>query len=261
MLGRGFSANGDLLTAALSARRTGRRGRRGAPVPVDASHGPVITSTLRAPDERDGAGSGTRGFYLQDAGYPATLSWLLQFTVFPGVLRHVAAFVVQRLRSRLGSRRSILAPSLEALLGGDGLSEGTLPLLAMGLDVPDGVVGLDEHGGLTLDWSAKPAGPYYRQVVRAGRDVAASMQARFLEDPLTTTLRRFITVHPLGGCAMSVSPRDGVVDEWGRVHGHPGLHVVDGSVMPGPVGPNPSLTIAALADRFADKMIDDMKDR
>jgi cholesterol oxidase len=31
--------------------------------------------------------------------------------------------------------------------------------------------------------------------------------------------------------------------------------------MPGPVGPNPSLTIAALADRFADKMIDDMKGR
>jgi cholesterol oxidase len=26
--------------------------------------------------------------------------------------------------------------------------------------------------------------------------------------------------------------------------------------MPGPVGPNPSLTIAALADRFADRMIE-----
>ncbi len=43
--------------------------------------------------------------------------------------------------------------------------------------------------------------------------------------------------------------------------GHPRLHVADGSVMPGPVGPNPSLTIAALADRFADRMIDDKKDR
>jgi cholesterol oxidase len=27
--------------------------------------------------------------------------------------------------------------------------------------------------------------------------------------------------------------------------------------MPGPVGPNPSLTIAAVADRFADAMIED----
>jgi cholesterol oxidase len=43
----------------------------------------------------------------------------------------------------------------------------------------------------------------------------------------------------------------GVVDSWGEVFGHPGLIVADGSVMPGPVGANPSLTIAALADRFA----------
>jgi cholesterol oxidase len=27
-------------------------------------------------------------------------------------------------------------------------------------------------------------------------------------------------------------------------------------VMPGPVGPNPSFTIAALADRFADRIIE-----
>ena len=45
---------------------------------------------------------------------------------------------------------------------------------------------------------------------------------------------------------------EGVVDPWGRVYNHPGLHIADGSVMPGPVGPNPSLTIAGLADRFAD---------
>ena len=38
--------------------------------------------------------------------------------------------------------------------------------------------------------------------------------------------------------------------------GHPGLHVVDGSIMPGPVGPNPSLTIAALADRVADAILE-----
>ena len=55
---------------------------------------------------------------------------------------------------------------------------------------------------------------------------------------------------------MSDSPRHGVVDSWGRVHGHPGLWVADGSVMPGPVGKNPSFTIAALADRFADAMLE-----
>jgi cholesterol oxidase len=48
---------------------------------------------------------------------------------------------------------------------------------------------------------------------------------------------------------------EGVVDPYGEVFGYPGLYVADGAVMPGPVGANPSLTIAALADRFADRMI------
>jgi cholesterol oxidase len=40
-----------------------------------------------------------------------------------------------------------------------------------------------------------------------------------------------------------------VCDEYGEVFGYPGLHVVDGAAMPGPVGANPSLTIAAFAER------------
>jgi cholesterol oxidase len=48
---------------------------------------------------------------------------------------------------------------------------------------------------------------------------------------------------------------EGVVDSFGRVFGHEHLIVADGSVMPGPVGPNPSNTIAALAHRFAERLI------
>ena len=55
---------------------------------------------------------------------------------------------------------------------------------------------------------------------------------------------------------MGIDDAHGVVDPWGRVFNHPGLHIADGSVMPGPVGANPSLTIAALADRFADAIIE-----
>jgi cholesterol oxidase len=54
---------------------------------------------------------------------------------------------------------------------------------------------------------------------------------------------------------MARTPERGVVDAYGQVFGYPGLSVADGSVMPGPVGPNPSLTIAALADRFATWML------
>ena len=43
--------------------------------------------------------------------------------------------------------------------------------------------------------------------------------------------------------------------EYGEVFGYPGFVIADGSVMPGPVGPNPSNTISALAHRFADRSI------
>jgi cholesterol oxidase len=55
---------------------------------------------------------------------------------------------------------------------------------------------------------------------------------------------------------MADSPREGVVDSHGEVFGHPGLFVVDGAMMPGPVGPNPSLTIAAMAERCSQQMVE-----
>src|SRR5690606_9156794 len=40
------------------------------------------------------------------------------------------------------------------------------------------------------------------------------------------------------------------------VFGFPGLYIADGAAMPGPVGPNPSLTIAAHADRMATRLLE-----
>lgn len=56
------------------------------------------------------------------------------------------------------------------------------------------------------------------------------------------------TAHILGGCPMGDTPEEGAVDRRGEVFGHPGLHVVDGSVVPVNLGVNPSLTITALAE-------------
>ena len=75
-----------------------------------------------------------------------------------------------------------------------------------------------------------------------------------MDNPMTR-FRRVMTVHPLGGCPMGNSAEEGVVDTHGEVFNYPGLYVVDGSVMPGPTGANPALTIAAFADRCADKII------
>lgn len=57
-----------------------------------------------------------------------------------------------------------------------------------------------------------------------------------------------MTAHILGGCPMGESAADGVVGLDCQVHEYPGLYVIDGSIMPGNPGVNPSLSIAALAE-------------
>jgi cholesterol oxidase len=60
-----------------------------------------------------------------------------------------------------------------------------------------------------------------------------------------------LTAHPLGGV-----PLGKATDYYGRVNGYPGMYVVDGAVMPGNTGgANPSLTIAAMAERSLDEIV------
>lgn len=47
---------------------------------------------------------------------------------------------------------------------------------------------------------------------------------------------------------MAESPKEGVTDFSGKVHGYDNLYVVDGSIVPANLGVNPSLTITALAE-------------
>jgi cholesterol oxidase len=67
------------------------------------------------------------------------------------------------------------------------------------------------------------------------------------------------TAHILGGACMGASADDGVIDHRHRVFGYQGLYVIDGSAVSANPGVNPSLTIAALAER-AMTFIPDRKD-
>ncbi len=57
-----------------------------------------------------------------------------------------------------------------------------------------------------------------------------------------------VSAHMLGGCPFGPSAEEGVVGLDFQAHGYPGLYIVDGSIVPGNPGINPSLTIAALAE-------------
>jgi cholesterol oxidase len=57
------------------------------------------------------------------------------------------------------------------------------------------------------------------------------------------------TAHCLGGCGIGGSSHSGVVDSRHRVFGYKNMYICDGSVVAANLGVNPSLTIAALAER------------
>lgn len=58
-----------------------------------------------------------------------------------------------------------------------------------------------------------------------------------------------LTAHPLGSCRVGDDPRTSALDDAHELRGHPGLFVTDGSAVPTSLCVNPSLTIAALAER------------
>jgi cholesterol oxidase len=239
-LGRNWCGNGDLLGFLAKSRRA-----------LDAATGPVISSAIRYDGE---AG---RGYYIEDGGYPNFASWLLETTDAANIVRRVSRFAWRRFRQLvLRDPASNLSAELSNLIGDAKTSSGALPLLGMGRDMPDGKLSLDKNGKwLQNDWTIKTSRAYYNSVKRSMEGLAEALDAKFESQPLWY-FKRVVTVHPVGGCPMGETPEQGVVDPYGQVFGYPGLSIADGSVMPGPVGPNPSLTIAALADRFADRIIE-----
>jgi len=64
------------------------------------------------------------------------------------------------------------------------------------------------------------------------------------------------TAHILGGCPMGSNTDEGVINERFEVHGYPDMYVLDGSVIQGNLGVNPSLTITALSE-YAMSLIPD----
>ena len=87
------------------------------------------------------------------------------------------------------------------------------------------------------------------RIVGSARDLARLERRTLAASDFT-----LMGFHPLGTCRMATSPSRGVVDPDNQVFGHPGLFIVDGSVVPTSVAVNPQVTIMALATRAADRI-------
>lgn len=251
-LGTRFNGNGDLLTFLLNARDRNRIR------PLDASRGPVITSAIRLPDELDGGiggGAGQRGGYIQDGGYPGFVDWMVESADVPGEIARAARFVWERFVDFFSDAPDTnLSAELSDLIGNGALSVSSLPLLGMGRDTPDGVLRLKDDR-LDAVWTTESSEAHFERLRKTMQRMSDVLGADYADNPIWFR-KRVVTVHPLGGAPMGAHPGAGVCDAYGEVFGLPGLYIADGAAMPGPVGPNPSLTIAALADRMCTRLLE-----
>ena len=95
----------------------------------------------------------------------------------------------------------------------------------------------------------EPAIPSYIPVAnQAARHLAGQLGAYPSSSINEVVLNVPTTAHILGGATMGTTPAEGVIDARNRVFGYDNLYVVDGSMVPGNLGVNPSLTITAMAE-------------
>lgn len=90
---------------------------------------------------------------------------------------------------------------------------------------------------------------------RAEEIILTLLEARGLHD-IKQTVTYGRAHHHMGTCRMSTDPDSGVVDPECRVHGIENLYIVGSSVFPTGGARQPTLTIAALALRLADRLLD-----
>lgn len=213
----------------LCAKGKDRRG-------VDYTDGVAITSSFH-PDEhthvepvRYGRGSNLMGMLLTaltDGGkpYPRVLSWLWAMLSRPRNLGWISV--------RRWSERSIIMLVMQTLDNSITVS-GRRRFGRFRMTSGRG------HGEPSPTW-IPAANEATRRVAEKIDGIAGGSVGEIANVPMTA--------HFIGGCAIGESAETGVIDPYHRVHGHPGLHIADGSTISANLGVNPSLTITAQAER------------
>lgn len=240
-LGHRFSLNGEMLFA--FAYRTRAR--------TDPGLGPPITAraTVHTRDHL---------ITVEDLGLPDSLLWYLEGAMPPAIgrLRGLAALAVGYARQTFGngSRTSRMSLELDAIVSA-GRTPHMIPFLGMGTDSSDGRMSL-AGDGLEIEWDTAANRGLYKEMDAVMAAISKAAGGRFAPSFLYRwPMRKILTAHPLGGCAMGDDPARSVVNDAGETWSYPGLYVVDGSIIPSALAVNPSLTIAALAERAADRLV------
>lgn len=236
MLGEKFSGNGDFLLA----------GTFECDREIDPGSGPSITAGA------DFSTSNNR-IYIEDLGFPDPFLWYLESALpVPNRLRNLGLFIRKYFMRTVG-----LSPASAFTDGADKLFQGGgtprfLPYLGMGTDAADGRMKLSGEN-MEIDWNSSRSRQMFGEMEKALKELSRGIGGRYKTSILWGwPFKKRLTAHPLGGCAMSDDPAQGVGSEYGEVWNYPGLYVSDGSIIPTALSVNPSATISALSERIAE---------
>ncbi|MCC6507763.1 MAG: GMC family oxidoreductase [Pirellulaceae bacterium] len=244
-LGQRWSANGNVLTPAIYPR----------PEMVQQSIGPTISAGMDFEE---------LGLVIEDDGFPDMFRLALREARDGGWLSALAWSMAgfQRRVSSHGTQSNTPSGTnpdsdSEAETNYVNPLAHVMVWLGAGVDAGDGQLRLRRKWyapwkpQLDLTWRVQSGRAIVEKILNFHRALTEQTGGKIVVPITWRWFKKIITVHPLGGCAMGNDIRDGVVNHAGEVFGYPGLYVCDGSVLPVPIGRNPSMTIAALAERSA----------
>ncbi|WP_436501719.1 GMC family oxidoreductase N-terminal domain-containing protein [Actinokineospora sp. HUAS TT18] len=240
-VGRYFSGNGDRVSIAVMSEDRVRDvlGLSRAPgIAYDAFPiGKAITTMCF--DRLDGSMPEFERFSLQQIYFPPITNALASAPEWWGLPK-------KQMRSRWRSWLTLLAMTEDDNEGTFGVPPPTGSFTRIGPALGMGSMRYRPSPSTRRGWASADA--ELRGVFE--RDALATVSA-WHEEPGGT-----VTAHPLGSCRIGDDPAVSALDHRHELRGHPGLFVTDGAAVPTALCVNPSLTIAALADRASSFILD-----
>lgn len=259
-LGKRFTGNGDVLgfgynnDIPINGIGLGRKG-----TDAIANVGPCITSVIDMRERTDLES----GMTLEEGTVPGPIrsimpKALIAFSRLAG--KDTDRGFMDYLREKWREIRSLVLGAFH------GAVKHTQIYLVMTHDDGNGEMALTD-GKLTINWRGVGKQEIFNKVNGEIFSATKALGGTKIPNPTWNKLMNYdlVTVHPLGGCAMADDAQHGVVDHKGQVFAgtegtelHPGLYVMDGAVIPRPVGTNPLITISGLAERSCKLIADEM---
>ncbi|MBM3239677.1 GMC family oxidoreductase [Candidatus Poribacteria bacterium] len=248
-LGDNFSGNGDFLAAALNTK--------GEFADLQPRNGPTVTSFIKYWKQYP-------EFYLEEGGIPLDELVFVAGALRPDsdYLKKLKLSILRRIFPGLVFRSRSKKLFSEKIAEKGKLPSDMMVFLAMGRDAADGQIRLKRlfplpffPPKLAIRWRNKQSLPLFDKIIEEQNKVAEGLKGEQVLSPLWELRKQSTTVHLLGGCPMGDSLDTGVVNQYGEVFDYPNLYVADGSIIPTAIGPNPAMTIGALAERIAEQII------